>query len=445
MTAIQPFKPFRTQHAFTTEEDISSPSFWAQTFDERDETFARLRGDAPVSWHPPFVDPLVPPEVHGEVGFWAVTRAADIKHVSMNNEQFSSQTLVEAATKPGSNEPSLTYYHPVPLKPQHPDLDQPPTFLEMDPPQHTQYRQAISRAFTPRYIRLMEEKIHKRAAEIVGRVAGAGDFDFVAEVSGRLPMLTIADMLGVPDSLSEDFARAANNFIGASDPDILPPGADPLAFTFEQITIVREIGIDLVHSRRKHPAEDVLSSLATYTVDGQPLSDDEISAMLLLLAVAGNDTTKQTTSHTALALDRNPEQRAWLAADFDARIGRSLDEFLRYASPVLEFGRMATEDVVLGGQQVSRGDKVVMFYCSGNRDESLFADPGRFDLQREQHPNVAFGGGGVHYCLGSNLAKMQLRAIFAELLTKLPGLGIGDPEYLASEFIHGIRKLPASA
>ena len=337
------------------------------------------------------------------------------------------------------------YYHPLTLRPQHPNLDQPPTFLEMDPPRHTEYRRAISRAFTPRYVARMEEKIRQRAAEIVDRVVGMKDFDFVAEVSSQLPMLTIADMLGVPDELMEAFTLAGNNFNLVNSPDDLPPGTNPLEFTYAQIMTLREIGLDLVRQRRQDPREDVISSLATFTIDGEYLSDDDISSAMLLMSIAGNDTTKQTTSHTALALGRDPEQRAWLAADLAGRIDQAVEEFVRYACPVVEFGRMVTEDTELGGQRLQRGDKVMLFYCSGNRDEELFPDAHRFDVRRTTKGHVAFGGGGVHYCLGSSVAKSQLRAIFSQLITKLPNLELGEPHYLRNEFINGIRRLPANA
>lgn len=198
-----------------------------------------------------------------------------------------------------------------------------------------------------------------------------GELDFVKRVSSKLPMLTIADMLGVPDGLSEAFAEAGDNFISVTDPDTVPAGKHPIEFAIEQMMILREIGVDVVnHRRREHPADDVATSLAQYEVDGQPLTDDDPSAMMLLLSAAGNDTTKQTTSHTIVSLDRNPEQRKWLMDDFAGRIGSAIEEFIRHATPVLEFGRMATADTDLGGQHVARGDK--------DPDGPIHARPWRF-------------------------------------------------------------------
>jgi cytochrome P450 len=417
-------QPFANEHEVTSGQDISSMAFWRKPFIERDETFGWLREHAPVSWQSPIEDADVPREVHGEAGFWAVTRAADISFVSQHNQLFT--------TSQGS----------VSLRPRHPDTVTTPNFLEMDPPQHTRYRQIMSAAFTPKAVARLNAQIEQRARDIVSAVAGAGEFDFVKEVSAKLPMLTIADMVGVPENLVQTFADAGDNFIGGRDEAMLPPGMTQIEFVIEQLTILRDIGVDLVHYRREHPSDDIATALSEARMDGQPLSDDEIASTMLLLSVAGNDTTKQTTSWTTLSLDRNPDQRAWLAEDFDARISGAIEEFVRHATPVMCFGRLATQDVELGGQQIKAGDKVGILYCSGNRDERVFDDPHRFDLQRPRSPHVGFGGGGIHYCLGNGIAKAQLRALFREILALLPDLEVGAPELLYSEFINGIRRLP---
>jgi cytochrome P450 len=416
---------FSTEHEFKTDKDISSQQFWSRSFAERDETFGWLRRNAPVSWHPPYEDPMMPPEIHGEAGFWAVTRADDIRTESQNHELFSSE---------GGG---------VSFRPSHPDLVFAPTFLEMDPPQHNKYRQAISAAFTPKGVGRIVEQINQRAAQIVERVVGAGEFDFVHEVSAKLPMLTIADLVGVPESLTETFARAGDALVSGPDEASIASGESPLDFTLRQYKTLGEIGVDMVRHRREHPADDVATALANYSVDGEHLSDEDIQSMMALLSVAGNDTTKQTTSHTVVSLDRNPSQREWLLADFDGRIMQAVEEFIRHASPVIEFGRRAVADTELAGQKIAAGDKVVMFYCSGNRDESVFAEPHRFDLTRSRSPHVGFGGGGVHFCLGNGVAKAQLRALFREITQRLPHLEVDEPVLLRNEFINGIAHLPA--
>jgi len=272
-------------------------------------------------------------------------------------------------------------------------------------------------------------------------VVGAGEIDFVEQVAALLPMQTVADMIGVPPSLSEDFARAANNIIGGGDEEVRA-GQTTDDFVFQQFAVLAQIGVDLIHHRRQHPSDDVATALALAEFDGAPLSDADILGVMVLLSIAGNDTTKQTTSHTAYALHQNPDQRAWLLEDFAGRIGSATDEFIRWASPVIGMCRTATQDLELGGQTILRGDKVGIFYCSGNRDESVYDDPFRFDLSRSA-PHVGFGGGGIHYCLGNGVAKAQLRALYGEILTKLPRMEVvGEPVWLHSDFINGIRHLP---
>jgi cytochrome P450 len=416
---------FKTEHPVITGEDISSDAFWQKSFDERDDTFERLRKTHPVSWHRPLEVPEMPAEVHGEAGFWAVTLAEDIRFVSENHELF------------GSGEPGSMGFRPA-----HPAFKYTPTFLGMDPPFHTRYRQIMSRAFTPKAVNVLSEKIKQRAAQIVDRVVGGGEIDFVTEVSAKLPMLTVADMVGVPESLVEEFAEAGDKQTGAGDPEIRTPGMTALDFAAQQMAIIQEIGVDLVKHRRKHPADDIATALANAEFDGNPLTDDEIGSVMLLLSVAGNDTTKQTTSRTVYAFDRNPEQKEWLLEDFEGRIAGAVEEFVRYASPVIEFGRTTRQDIALHGQNITAGDKVVIFYASGNRDETVFKDPRKFDLSRDRNPHVGFGGGGIHYCLGNGVAKAQLRALFGEILTKLPNIEVGEPEILRSEFINGIKHLP---
>lgn len=418
--------PSPTERPPTTDRDISSEAFWSQPFDERDKTFKWLRENAPVSWHPP-MEVEYPAEAHFERGFWAVVKAEDITYISRNHEQFSSDQQINN----------------IMLRPRFPQAIGRPSFLEMDPPMHTQYRKVMSTAFTPKGVRRIDEKINERAAAIVDRVVGAGHIDFVEEVSSQLPMLTVADMVGVPESHVHAFAKAADGFVGARDPEI-NGGMDPQEFAIKQIETVMQIGLETMAYKKNHPADDIATALVNAEhVFGRPLNQSEVAAVMLLLAVAGNDTTKQTTTRTTVSLWENPDQRDWLMEDFEGRIMKSIDEFVRHGSPVVEFARTATEDVELRGQLIPKGDKVVIFYCSGNRDEEVFNDPARFDLQRPASQHVGFGGGGVHFCLGNGVAKAQLRAMFGQILAKLPKMQItGEPVLLQSEFINGIKHLP---
>ncbi|VEG43099.1 cytochrome P450 [Mycolicibacterium flavescens] len=400
--------------------DITSEKFWSRPFAVRDETFARLRAADGLSWHPPL------PSMFGieEPGFWALTRRADIAYVSQHPELFTSAQGVALNPMPAEIQRFASF------------------FLTMDPPQHTVYRRLISSAFTPRNVRLIEEQIHKNAVTIVENLVGAGEVEFVSACSAQLPMLTIMDMLGVASADQPAVAYAAEKLFGMSDDEYATEDervADPVA----QIALLSNTGVELAKFRRTHPGDDLMTSIVNAEVDGHRLTDEEIGAFLILLASAGNDTTKQATTHAMMALVDNPDQRDWLMADFDGRIGLAIEEFVRWSSPVLQFARFVTEDTEINGQPVKAGDKVALFYCSANRDEAAFADPAAFDLSRSPNPHLGFGGGGPHFCLGSQLAKAELRNLFRELLTRLTTIEFGEPDLLYSSFVHGVKRLPA--
>jgi cytochrome P450 len=413
---------FAAEHPYTRGIDISSPAFWAKPFVEREASFARLRAEAPVSWHPP-TDWHEP---HEQKGFWAVTRAADIAAISLNTEVFRSQ-------------------HGTTLDPLAPELSTAASFfLTMDAPQHTRYRRLISSAFTPRAVGRIAERIEETAREIVDSLEDAGEFDFVEACSARLPMTTISNIVGVPKSERERVALAAERLVGGAD---VRERDLPIEQVYEllagEMFHLFGVGSELAAHRRRHPADDLMTNLVQAEVDGHRLTDDDIGAFLVLISVAGNDTTKQSTTLGMLALQEHPEQREWLVADFEARIPQAIDEIVRWVTPVMQFTRTAARDVELHGMEISEGDKVAMFYCSGNRDESAFDDPGRFDLSRSPNPHLGFGGGGAHFCLGSNLARIELRAIFGEVLRRLPRIEFGEPVPLESNFINGVTHLPA--
>jgi cytochrome P450 len=400
--------------------DITSHDFWSQPFAVRDETFAQLRRGEGLTWHRPFAS-MFPME---EPGYWALTRRADIAYVSQHPELFTSAQGVALDPMPAEIQRFASF------------------FLSMDPPQHTVYRRLISSAFTPRNVRQIEDQIHRNAVGIVEDLVDAGDIDFVAACSARLPMLTIMDMLGVPSADQPAVAYAAEKLFGMSDDEYSTPeerAEDPV----KQIVLLNNTGVELAKFRRANPGDDLMTSIVNAEVDGHRLTDEEIGAFLILLASAGNDTTKQTTTHAMMALAENPAQRDWLMEDFENRIGPAVEEFVRWASPVMQFARFATEDTEIDGHPVQAGDKVGLFYCSANRDQAAFTDPGAFDLQRSHNPHLGFGGGGPHFCLGNQLAKTELRNLFRELLTRLKTVEFGEPDLLYSSFVHGIKRLPA--
>lgn len=418
LSADRPQSP-RAYHGL----DISSPVFWDKPFSEREQTFALLRRDgqdAGLTWH----EPMNADFPHSETGFWAATRHEDISYISKHHELFSSAEGIAISPLPKEFQEPVSF------------------FLMMDPPQHTVFRKLISAAFTPRQVARISSQIEANAAEIVDGLVGAGDVDFVKACSAILPMRTVSDMIGIAPGDREAVARAAEAMFAGTEYEDAPPGVDTITFLISQMELLRNAAIEIARDRRKNPADDLMTNIVQAEVDGQRLTDEQIGAFMILLSTAGNDTTKQTTSIATLALARHPEQRRWLMADFDGRIKTAVEEFVRYASPVMDFARHATTDTEVRGTRVRAGEKVALFYCSGNRDESVFERPGDFILSRSPNQHVGFGGGGVHYCLGHAVAKTELRALFSELLTRVPDIEVGEPEWLPSQFVHGIKRLP---
>jgi cytochrome P450 len=403
--------------------DVSSQAFWSTTAADREKTFATLREQRPVSWHPQ-PEGILSAEPDDDPGFWAVMRHADIVEVSRRNDVFVSGQGVMFGNVPEEF------------------LEASQSFLAMDPPRHTTIRKLVSAAFTPRQIARIESQIAANAREIVGELAASGDgVDFVEHCASKLPIRTLAQMMGIPKSDWGTVVNHANTLVSVADPVFLD-GRDPVATLVESLFALHQTALTLAEQRRDEPTDDLMTNLVQAEVDGARLTDAEIAAFFVLLSVAANDTTRHTTSHALRGLTQNPAQRDWLMADFDNRIDGAVDEFVRWASPVMTFRRTAAKPFDLHGQQILAGEKVVMFYASGNWDADVFVDPDRFDLGRRPNPHVGFGGGGAHFCLGSNLAKVQLRSIFRELLHQLPDIQAGKPDYVAGGFIHAIRVMP---
>jgi cytochrome P450 len=404
--------------------DLSSRAFWSTTAAERERSFAELRAERPVSWHPPVEDALM--HDPDDRGYWAVTRRADIAAVSRNNEDFLSGRGV--------------MFENVPVE----LLEASQSFLAMDPPRHTKLRKVVSAAFTPRQVRRIEDSIKANAKTIVEELRAAGSgADFVELCAKELPIRTLADMVGIPESERRQVAHAADAAVSWADPVSLG-GRNPLEVLVAGQAYLHEVAGALAAERRKRPGDDLFSSLVSAEVDGDRLSDADVAAFFVLLSVAGNDTTRQTASHAMKALTDFPDERAWLVQDFDDRIGTAVEEFIRWATPVMTFRRTAATDFELGGQSIRAGEKVVMFYTSGNWDTEAFDQPERLNLSRNPNPHLGFGGGGVHFCLGAHVARAQLRAILGELLRRLPDIQAGDPAYVPGNFIHAIRTMPCT-
>ena len=424
MTVQSEFIPATSEHKPAHSPiDVSSKAFWAQTSEQRDQRFAQLRAEDPVSWQRP-VEDAVAPDPH-DPGYWAVVKHADIVKVSRDSKAFISGQGVQFDLLP----PEM--------------LEASQSFLAMDAPRHTLLRKLISVAFTPRQIIRLDEQIKVAAREVVDSFAAdpSGEIDFVERCAEPLPVRLFCDMFGIPDELREQTARAAGDVVSWADPERLgdrSPGEVIMGACLQ----LHGIAAELTAARRANPTDDLFTNLVQAEVGGEHLTDHDIGAFFVLMSVAGTDTTKHTSSLTVKAMTDYPEQRDWLRADYDGRIKTALEEFVRYASPVMTFRRTAVTETELGGKPIMPGDKVVMFYPSGNRDADVFADPDRFDLSRDPNPHLGFGGGGAHFCLGNQLAKGALRALFHELLTRIPDFEAGDPDLLGTNFMRGVKRLP---
>jgi cytochrome P450 len=393
--------------------------------EERDDAFALLRREAPMAPMPPVEDELVGVVQENPAGYRAIVRYEDIRRMSRDPQTFCSGHGVLAGDAP--------------LEIREATL----SFIAMDAPRHTKLRGLVSAAFTPRQVARIEEGIRTAARRIVEEAAPTGGGDFVSLIAKRLPLQTISDMIGVPDSERERVVAAADALVSTGDEHFLA-GRDPMAVMGESIWTLSQFAGELAAHRERNPADDLMTALVQAEVDGERLTHAEISAWFVLLSVAGNDTTRHTTSHAMRALTLHPDQRALLLEDLEGRLPHAVEEFVRWATPVLHFRRTVTREAELHGERLEPGDKVVLWYLSGNRDEEGFEEPRRFDVTRDPNYHVGFGGGGPHYCLGASLARTQLRSIFGELLTQVPDIEVGEPDPLASAFIRGVKRMECS-
>jgi cytochrome P450 len=401
--------------------DLSSLEFWSQTAAEREETFAELRAKRPVSWHRPVKNGLF--EDPNDQGFWAVVRHADLVEVTRRHEDFLSGQGIVFESMPQEI------------------LDAGQGFIAMDPPRHTKVRRLLTAAFTPKQMARIEDRIVANARRIVDDIADKGEIDFVDEVAALVPMHNICDMVGIPARHRRVIAHESQFAGGWRDENVLQ-GAEPLTRLMQATGTLRQIAEELIAERRQHPQDDLMTSLVEAEVDGERLTDDDIISFFGLLMIAGNDTTRQSTSHGMKALTDFPDERAWLMEDLQGRMAPAVEEVIRWASPIMTFRRTAARDCELADQHITEGDKVIMFYASANWDTEVFEHPERFDLSRSPNKHLSFGGGGIHHCLGNQLARRQLAAIFRELLTRLPDMRVvGEPVYGTGNFFHAVNSM----
>jgi methyl-branched lipid omega-hydroxylase len=330
-------------------------------------------------------------------------------------------------------------------------VDLPPEFNEyfgsminMDDPRHARLRRIVSRAFTPKMIKKFEEDVQLTAESIVDELIATGPCDFVQQVSAKLPLKIICQMMGIGDEHYEMVLKNTNVILAGGDPEFL---SDDMDQAIGQILTggadLAGLVTDLAAARQAEPGEDLITALATANVDGEQLTPAELASFFILLVVAGNETTRNAISHALLLFTEHPDQRELLLADFEARIGPAVEEIVRYVSPVIWMRRSLTQDAVINGHQFREGDKTALVYWSANRDEAIFTNPGQFDITRSPNPHVGFGGAGPHFCLGAHLARREITVMLRELLQRVPSVrASGEPDRLLSSFINGIKHLP---
>ncbi len=376
--------------------------------------FAELRREAPAFWHPQEGAP--------RGGFWAITRYDDCVQVNRDWEHFSSAR--RGSLFPEMDDDQLA--------------QQQLMMVNMDPTMHTRYRRLVNKGFTPKMVRDLEEQIVGYADGIIDAVCERGTADFVEEISAELPLLVIAELLGVPQEDRRMVFDWSNRMIGAEDPEYQIPGADPGESAMQVYAYAEE----LATARRLQPKEDLVSVLLNAEVEGEKLNELELDLFFLLLIVAGNETTRNLMSGAMTAFFDHPDQWELLRQDRSLLPG-AVEEMLRYVTPVMHFRRTATGDMELHGQQIKEGDKVVFWHASANRDEAAFGDPDTFDVTRSPNNHIAFGGGGPHFCLGANLARMEIMVMFDRLLERIPDMRLdGEVQRLQSNFINGTKHIP---
>ena len=402
--------------------DLADPEFWRRPAPDRAAAFAELRRlPGPV-----FFTERPAAGSRPARGFHALVRHADVVEASRTPTVFVSG--------PGVTTPEPARW----VRALFGD-----SMVNLDDPRHAQLRRIISRAFTPRLLARAEDDIRRVAARLVDDVIARRPDDFVTSVAAELPFQVICNMMGIPQEPRRsilDQVNHASEHTGVERPlrsRIRIPGRGLRALATMQGMVA-----DLGRDRRSRPADDLITALVTADVDGRNLTGRELGAFFSLLLVAGVETTRNALTHGLKLLTDHPDQRDLLLSDLDRHLGGAVDEIIRHATPIIQFRRTVADDHELGGTRLAKGDKVVLFFGSANRDEAVFSDPDTFDITRSPNPHLGFGGGGPHYCLGAHLARQEMKVLLRELYTRLPDLrSVGEPELIPSNFDNRVKSL----
>ena len=403
---------------------LADPEFWRRPVEQRMTDFAVLREQ--TAFVPVSLETLFGPAER----FHAVIRHAEIVEISRQPEVFCSGH--GAVSIPDMPVEAMEYFG---------------SFINMDDPRHARLRGIVGRSFTPRRLAQVVDSVETICADLIDGFCQKGEIDIVQEFSAPFPLLVISDMMGIPRSEFGTVLEATNTILGAGDSEMIG-GKDPFTSLFEAGMTLTGLMNDLAEQRRRDPTDDLTSALVHANVDGESLRPEELAPFFILLAVAGNDTTRTATSLGVHFLGQNPDARRAWQADLDGITPTAVEEVVRYGSPVTFMRRTATRRVTVSGQRFEEGDKVVLFYGAANRDPRVFDDPERFDIRRDPNPHVGFGGPGPHFCLGAHLARRELSVAFRQLLTRLPDINpVGPPDYLEAltiPLVSGVKHLPVS-
>ena len=404
---------------------IIEPSFWLQTLEDRMAQFADIRETGP------FASASFENTMSGKTEeFFAVTRFAEVVEISRRPLDFcSGQGAVSIPDMPAE---ALEFFR---------------SFINMDDPRHARQRGIVARSFTPRQLQGVLDSVATICTEVIDGFCEQGEVDLVEVLSQPFPLLLICDMMGIPRSEFDTVLDATNVILGGGDPEFMG-GKDPMTAIFEAGMELTSLMNEIADDRRKNPTDDLTSKLVHNDLGEDMLTPEEIAPFFILLAVAGNDTTRTAISHGMNLLTRNPEQRRIWEADLDGVTPTAVEEIVRVASPVTFMRRTLTKDLTLSGHDFGEGDKVVLFYGAANRDPREFDDPEAFDVLRDPNPHVGFGGPGPHFCLGAHLARRELSVVFRQLLTRLPDIEVtGDAiplDALGIPLVAGIKHLPVT-
>jgi cytochrome P450 len=408
----------------TGELNLSTLKFWEQPRQVHHDTFNWLRENEPVSWHRP--PEALDPSLDNAQGYWSVVKHADIREVSQNPKIFSSAQGV--------------------FLDDFPQLETMLSFIVTDAPRHTQMRGVVSAAFTPRHIKQMEDDIKTIVRKVVDEAAPLGEGDLCALITKEVPGRVFAKFFGITDKERRQYVMDAAEQMGAwSDPEYAGIGS-PLQVFADASSKLGSLALEMAKERRDNPTEDLMSWVSRAQHEGQKMTVEEVGVFFALLAGAANDTTRHSMAHVLALFDQHPDQLAYVFDDFDNRVDNAINECLRFEPPLMHFRRTATQDYQLRDKTIKAGDKIVMWYISGNRDPEVFDNPDTFDVRRplKQNPHQAFGGGGPHYCLGHMLGKQMLRAETWGIYTRLKNLKVGDRTMMVSSFMNGVMKMPGT-